>query len=114
MQSLDEYDFSPAPLYFGLINSSPWLATCLSAGSSCLLLLRHPPLANLYNSIVETINAYQDCPVAVSQLLELPSLVLRCSNGGLHDEAVDALMLADEVQPRRFQLAFSSLPSFEV
>ncbi|OEH77501.1 hypothetical protein cyc_01638 [Cyclospora cayetanensis] len=82
-RSLDEYDFSPAPLYFGLINSSPWLATCLSAGSSCLLLLRHPPLANLYNSIVETINAYQDCPVAsvaaaIVRLVE--NLLLFCAH----------------------------------
>lgn len=33
----------------------------------------------------------------VTQLFDLPSLVLTCCKGGLYDEAVDVLIFADEV-----------------
>lgn len=63
MQSIAEYDYQPSMVYFSLLEGTPWFQSCIAANPSCLLLLRHAPLSNLYNSIAEVLNSFQDCPV---------------------------------------------------
>ncbi|KAL8425066.1 hypothetical protein Efla_001455 [Eimeria flavescens] len=63
-QSLDEYDFAPSVAYFSVLASTPWFQSCIAANPCSLFLLRHAPLANLYNSLADMVNSLQECFIA--------------------------------------------------
>ncbi|CDJ30444.1 LOW QUALITY PROTEIN: uncharacterized protein EMH_0058180 [Eimeria mitis] len=65
-RSIDEYDCVPSTAHLSLLGTSPWFQSCLSANRSCVFLLRHAPLSNLYNSILEVANAFQECPISTT------------------------------------------------
>ncbi|CDJ34643.1 uncharacterized protein EMH_0091630 [Eimeria mitis] len=58
------------------------------------------PISSLSATLAEMEHCIQPLHSCL-KLLDLPSLVLKCSNGGLYDEAVDVMMLADEMKEAR-------------
>ena len=66
LQSMDEYDYVPVTSHLKLLGASPWFQSGLSANRGCVFLLRHAPLSNLYNSILEVANAFQECPISTA------------------------------------------------
>ncbi|KAL8446835.1 hypothetical protein Emag_004596 [Eimeria magna] len=80
-QSLDEYDYRPSLAYVSLLQNTPWFETCIAANPCCLFLLRHAPLSNLYNSIAEALNSFQECFISTAAsgfLSVLENLFIRC------------------------------------
>ncbi|CDJ52936.1 hypothetical protein, conserved [Eimeria brunetti] len=65
-RSIDEYNYVPSTAHLSLLGTSPWFQSDLSANRSCVFLLRHAPLSNLYNSILEVANAFQECPISTT------------------------------------------------
>ncbi|CDJ67021.1 hypothetical protein, conserved [Eimeria necatrix] len=80
-RSMNEYDFTPSMLHFSLLESSPWFQSCLSVIPGCVFLLRHGPVSNLYNSIAEVLNAFQECPISTTAprvVILIESLLVFC------------------------------------
>ncbi|KAL8433227.1 hypothetical protein ACSSS7_004012 [Eimeria intestinalis] len=80
-QSLDEFDYRPSLAYVSLLNNTPWFETCVAANPCCLFLLRHAPLSNLYNSIAEALNSFQECFISTAAsffLSVLENLFIKC------------------------------------
>lgn len=78
---MNEYDFTPSMLHFSLLESSPWFQSCLSVIPGCVFLLRHGPVSNLYNSIAEVLNAFQECPISTTAprvVILIESLLVFC------------------------------------
>lgn len=71
LQSIDGYDYQPSTAYFKLLEDSPWFQSCLSTNAGYVFLLRHAPLSNLYNSIAEVLNSFQECSISTA----VPGLV---------------------------------------
>ncbi|CDI79536.1 Conserved oligomeric Golgi complex component 8,related, related [Eimeria praecox] len=65
-RSIDEYDCVPSTVHLSLLGTSPWFQSDLSVNRGCVFLLRHAPLSNLYNSILEVANAFQECPISTT------------------------------------------------
>ncbi|KAL8274678.1 hypothetical protein Esti_001393 [Eimeria stiedai] len=80
-QSLDEYDYRPSLAYVSLLKNTPWFETCIAANPCCLFLLRHAPLSNLYNSIAEALNSFQECFISTAApgiLSVMEKLFIKC------------------------------------